>query len=290
MVRGNENNVDLNRNFIDFDRPTPANPFYVQLHRRLPSRVGVDEELVDEWTATFEAFWKEHGDYPASDALSRGQYAFPDGLQYGGDRLQASAAVLTSRIGARCRQARHVVYLDWHSLIRIGDGELVFLCFNQTGGPLFARAGSWWGERAIDRSTVNRQWGEGVERSERRPSRNGLLMWGLQRAIAPTADLAGAVIEFCADPDSLNGDLRARARVLVQERWLLATRQFDTPAGRHVTACLRESISPTRWSFQEPALDRALDTYARALDGAAAWARENCPAAVGPLLQTSAFE
>jgi Protein of unknown function (DUF2817) len=290
MVRCNENNVDLNRNFVDFTRPLPANPLYEELDTKLPSRIGVDEDLVEEWASVLEGFWSRHGDWSASDALSRGQYTNPYGLQYGGQRPQFSASVLTSRIGVRCSRARHVVYLDWHSLIRVGDGKQVFLCFNQTGGPLFERVASWWGSAAIDRGAVNRQWGEGVERSERRPSRNGLVMWGLQHAVAPSADLAGAVIEFCADPDSLHGNLRARARLYVQERWLLKNRAYESPTGRYVVAALRESISPTRRSFQDKALEVALQTYSKALEGAAAWAREDVAAEPGQLVHSAAFE
>lgn len=281
VVRCNENNVDLNRNFIDFRQPPPGNPLYGQLHQRLPRRVGIDEDLVEEWACVFEGFWKEHGDRAASDAVSRGQYGWQTGIQYGGDRLQFSARTLISRIGARCTRARHIVYLDWHTLIRAGDGKLIFLCFNQTGGSLYQRVASWWGAEAIDRKAVSRQWAAGIQPSEGCPSRYGLAMCGLQHAVAPGADLAGAVIEFCADADGLNGDLRSRARVLVQERWLLATRQYDTPTGRHAVARLRESISPTRRSFQEKALDKALETYDRALSGAAAWAGENAPASPG---------
>jgi hypothetical protein len=290
MVRYNENNVDLNRNFIDFNQALPANPLYEQLDSKLPQRVGTDEDLVEELAEVLERFYAEHGDWTAADALSRGQYTRPSGLQFGGDKPQFSSQTIAARIRARCANARHIAYVDWHSLLWIGDGNLIFLCFNQTGDPLYERVASWWGADAIDRSAVDKQWGAGEKRSERRPTRNGLVMWGLQHVVAPKADLAGAVIEFCADGDSLHSDLRSRSRHYAYERWLMKTRDYDSPTGRRIVALLRESTSPTRKSFQDKALERAMETYDKTFAGAATWAKENVPAAPGQLVHAAAFD
>jgi hypothetical protein len=289
MVRNNENNVDLNRNCIDFAAPRPANQLYDRFHMTLPVRIGFDEALIDEWEASYEAFWTEHGAWVASDAATRGQYTQPSGVHFGGDAPQWSVVTLSDVLRRYCGRARHVVYLDWHTLVRLGDGRLVFLCFNQTGDPLFQRVGSWWTPEAIDRDRVNQQWGDGVERSERRPSRRGLLMWGLQNELAPRADLAGAVIEFCADADLTEGDLRAQVRATVYETWLLATREYDSRDGRRLVEWLREANSPTRSSFEEKAVACALATYQAAIEGAARWAEENVPAMPGLLVRGARF-
>jgi Protein of unknown function (DUF2817) len=289
MVRSNENNVDLNRNFIDFDAPLPVNPLYEEFHATLPTRIGFDDALVDEWESAYETFWAKHGAWAASDAVTRGQFTRPDGVHFGGTGPQWSARILRSILRNYCAKARHVVYIDWHTLMRLGDGKLVFLCFNQTGDALFERVGSWWTRAAIDRDRVNRQWGEGIERSERRPSRHGLLMWGLQNELAPRADLAGAVIEFSADAGLTEGDLRAQVREKVYERWLLATRAYDTPVGRRLVEWLREANSPTRVAFQETAIEAALGTYRAALDGAGRWAAEKLAANPGLLVRSAGF-
>lgn len=290
MVRYNENNVDLNRNFVDFGAPLPENPLFETLEGTIPKRVGFDEDLVEEWAAAYDAFWKTHGDWAASDAASRGQYTLPHASQYGGDRPQWSSEILLSRVKTLCGSARHITYLDWHSLVRLGDGELLHLCFNQTGDPLFRRAATWWGETTIDRDAVNRKWGKGWSRSERRPSRHGLMMWGLQHMLAPTADVAGAVIEFCADADRLHSGLRAGVRLRIFEQWLLTTRGYDTPDGRAIVERLREATSPTRRSFMEKGLDAAMDAYSKAVAGAGDWARENIPATPGLLQRSSSFQ
>jgi hypothetical protein len=289
MVRNNEHNVDLNRNFIDFTAELPANELYEQFHATLPARIGFDEDLISEWEAAYESFWTQHGSWTASDAVTRGQYTRPAGVHFGGSEPQWSAVTLAKILHRYCSKARHVVYLDWHTLVRLGDGKLVFLCFNQTGDPLFERVGSWWTRDAIDRDRVNQQWGDGVERSERRPSRHGLLMWGVQNELAPQADLAGAVIEFCADAELTEGDLRAQVRATVYERWLLATRDYQSRDGKRLVEWLRESSSPTRAAFEEKSIACALETYRAALAGAAVWAKEKQPATPGLLVRGAGF-
>ncbi|WP_313065912.1 DUF2817 domain-containing protein, partial [Achromobacter animicus] len=82
-TRTTENNVDLNRNFVDHTRPYPANPHYATLHPHL---------IPAQWTeATHEAaaqaldtFKATHGADTLFNVTASGQYTHPDGLVYGG--------------------------------------------------------------------------------------------------------------------------------------------------------------------------------------------------------------
>src|SRR3546814_9336896 len=44
MLRVNENNVDLNRNFLAFAAPLPPNPVYAAIEQTLPPPTGLGEE------------------------------------------------------------------------------------------------------------------------------------------------------------------------------------------------------------------------------------------------------
>lgn len=288
MLRTNENKVNINRNSIDFTSPPPVNPLFREIFDTFPTRMGHDEELVAEFDAAYAAAEQKYGRWEVSDALGRGQYQEPDGYEYGGTRSEWSSRTLFDIMRRQCAGARHIAYVDWHTLINIGDGKLVFLCFNQTNDHLFDRAGTWWGREAIDRETVNKQWSEGT--TNKRPSRAGILMWGVQQAMAPQADVSGAVIEFCADPDSFILSPQDGQRGWVYSRWLRHTRDYANPTGRFVAAYLREATSPTRRSFQESALDAARETYRNTFAGAGRWAAENLPAQPGKLVHYSAFD
>src|SRR3546814_4814807 len=62
-----------------------------------------------------------------------GQYGDPGGVEYGGDRLQWSSRTVVEIVTRLCGRARHVAYIDWHSLIPIGDGRLIFVGFPAGG-------------------------------------------------------------------------------------------------------------------------------------------------------------
>ncbi len=287
LLRTNEHSVNINRNAIDFTAPLPENSLFEEIFATFPTRAGHDEDLVAEFGAARAAAEKKYGKWEVNDALGRGQYTNAAAPEYGGTRSEWSSQTLFSILKKLCAGARHIAYLDWHTLVSIGDGKLVYLCFNQTGDHLFERAGAWWGREAIDREAVNKQWSTGT--ANRRPSRNGILMWGVQRALAPQADVAGAVIEFSSDPIELLSNPEGSQRVWVYSRWLRHTRDYQSPMGRFVAAYLRETATPTRRSFQEAALTAARGSYARAFAGAARWAEENVSARPGKLVYYSAF-
>ena len=84
LSRTTENNVDLNRNFVDRSAgPTPTNPHYESLHDDLMIRQWTDAEnaRVD---AAMGSFTEKHGRDALFDTLARGQYLHQDGLMYGG--------------------------------------------------------------------------------------------------------------------------------------------------------------------------------------------------------------
>lgn len=286
MLRVNENGVNLNRNFIDFTAPSPSNALYDRIAAELPKRLGLDEALVDEWNGALDQARAKYGARPTSEAISSGQYTDPSGIEYGGDRLQWSSATVIDIVTRFCARSRHVAYIDWHSLIPIGDGNLIFLTANAKGDPLYRRSADWWGEDAIDQETVSSQWASGT--SAPRGATHGALMWGLQRALAPWADLAGALVEFCCDPDSFANSSEPDTRTTMWERWLLATLAHNQPVGRPVVQYLREAASPTRRSYEDAALAAAMPVYRQAIIGAGHWAEENVPAECGRLIQSDA--
>ena len=118
--RYNENNVDLNRNFIldwdSFDRA--SNKDYPKVHEFLgpTGKIG-------------NAFWHEAGFYlsladtalsqgaaTVSDALLTGQYEYPQGVYYGGNGDEASTVYLKA-VFEQCLDSNYenIVHIDVHS-------------------------------------------------------------------------------------------------------------------------------------------------------------------------------
>ncbi len=121
--RVTEENVDLNRNWVDFSQPLPANPGYAELHDHYcpPRR---DAATLDGAEAAIAAWRGRHGDHAERVARSSGQYTHADGIFYGGQgptwARRTSEAVLAQHLG----RARTVAVVDLHTgLGPYGYGE-----------------------------------------------------------------------------------------------------------------------------------------------------------------------
>ncbi len=117
--RVTEDNVDLNRNFINHQAGIyPENHGYEQLAPyAVPSHwEGPQKDQTDQYLL---AFAKEHGESQLTQALAGGQYHFPQGLFYGGNRPTWSNQTLLSIASTLPPSVEEVVFIDLHS----GFGE-----------------------------------------------------------------------------------------------------------------------------------------------------------------------
>ena len=112
--RVNEDNVDLNRNFVDWQAGAPANTRYAGLHDAFvcrewegPERIKADEKLA--------AARKSLGQNGLASIVEAGQYDFPDGMFYGGDGPVWSNRTLNEILATFAGEARQVVVFDLHT-------------------------------------------------------------------------------------------------------------------------------------------------------------------------------
>jgi hypothetical protein len=125
-TRFNEDNIDLNRNYLaDWTPPLPRNPGYEALaewaapvDRSEAAREEADRALL-AWAAT--------NGFPAlQSALSGGQYSHPKGVYYGGARPSWSHETLMGFLDAEARGATRLVTIDLHTgLGPFGHGEII---------------------------------------------------------------------------------------------------------------------------------------------------------------------
>ena len=147
--RVTEENVDLNRNFVDHARPYPPNPGYGELHAGI-SPTRWDKDSIRDAFAALDAFRETKGEQAFSDAYNGGQYSHADGFFFGGQRAQWSNDAFRKAIRAHVGHARRAAIIDLHT----GIGPFldhVFLCFHAPESPAYERARKWWGERAVNR-------------------------------------------------------------------------------------------------------------------------------------------
>ena len=200
--RVTEENVDLNRNFVDHARPYPANPGYTALHPGI-SPARWDDASVDGVFAALAEFRAKHGEQAFSDAYNGGQYANPDGVFFGGHRVQWGNRAFRDAVRTHVGHAKHAALIDLHT--GIGPWlDHVFLCFHPPGSPPYERARAWWGERAVNRQGSTHKALAVYQ---------GLLVDAFQAEL-PNAQTTAVVIEF----GTRSRELMQRANMSL--RWL----------------------------------------------------------------------
>lgn len=147
--RVTEENVDLNRNFVDHSRPYPPNPGYDELHAAISPSSWDDESIRGVFSA-LESFRERNGEQAFSDAYNGGQYGHADGVFFGGHRPQWSNDAFRAALRDHAGHAKRAAIIDLHT----GIGPYLdhfFICFHAAGSPAYERARRWWGERAVNR-------------------------------------------------------------------------------------------------------------------------------------------
>lgn len=142
--RVDEDNADVNRNFIDHAQP-PVNADYAQLADWIAPE-DIAPETMEAANAQLREYERAHGSFALQAAISRGQYAFPRGLYFGGVCESWSAAMLKDVFREELAHIRRLVAIDFHTgLGETGAAEMIVEHAPDT--PLYVRAKKLWGAR-----------------------------------------------------------------------------------------------------------------------------------------------
>jgi hypothetical protein len=141
--RVTEDNVDLNRSFVD-QGACPDNEGYEELKQAIaPANLNAD--TLKEADAVLRAYGKKHSAFALQEAISKGQYKHPDGMYYGGAREQWSAGLFRHIVRRELGNCRTIGVVDFHTgLGPYGYGELI--CEDPADSLAYRRARSWWGD------------------------------------------------------------------------------------------------------------------------------------------------
>lgn len=112
--RQNENNVDLNRNFVDHERHDIKRPEYVALNPLL-CPVELTPETDEAFLAAANRIVEEHGFAYAARIVSEGQWECPDGLYYGGTQPEESNRIIRDLFAGRVSDSKEAVLIDLHT-------------------------------------------------------------------------------------------------------------------------------------------------------------------------------
>jgi hypothetical protein len=144
--RSTAEGCDLNRNFIDFSKPLPANPGYDELAEHIDP-ADISEAGIRRAEAAIAAYREKHGELALS-RIRTGQYTRPGGKGYGGTNPTEARRTLEQIANDFDVAARdQVIIIDYHSgLGPYGYGEL--MCEAVSGLDGHERAVSIFGPSA----------------------------------------------------------------------------------------------------------------------------------------------
>ncbi len=139
--RTTQENVDLNRNFVDFSQPLAANPGYDEL---APWLVPEQWPPSADNEAQIAAFIARHGMGGFQTAVSSGQHGHPQGLFFAGQGPSWSHQAWRQVLRDHGRACSRLAWIDLHTgLGPSGHGERIFAC--RDDATALARARAWWG-------------------------------------------------------------------------------------------------------------------------------------------------
>ena len=252
LRRVTEENVDLNRNFVDHQAGHPCNDEYSKLHPVvLPE--SWDAKTVAKSTAALEAYATKHSLYKLQSVLTGGQYDHPDGIFYGGREPTGAHRRFMEIVEAHVAGARHVLFLDWHTgLGPYGAGEL--LGITRPGSDHGDRVSAWFGHGLATPA-------EGQSTSA---SLTGTIGSGLRRRMSGTETaVTSLTVEFGTYP------VRDVLMPLIADNWLHAKGNPDSDLGRVIKGQIRKALYPDEDDWKELVWVRGRQILRRGIRGLA---------------------
>ncbi len=141
--RVNEDNADINRNFVDHKNP-PLNAAYDLLADSIAPK-DISEASVKASNAKLRAYREAHGAFKLQEAISAGQYKHSDGLYFGGMRESWSGRMLKAVFDEELSGVERLIAVDFHT--GLGEhGAAEMITEDLPGSPAYARAKKLWGD------------------------------------------------------------------------------------------------------------------------------------------------
>jgi polar amino acid transport system ATP-binding protein len=249
--RQTEDNVDLNRNFVDFGAPLPSNVRYETLRDALtPSQV--DGPTWIESQRRIAEFRVTHGESGLAEAVFRGQYTDPKGVGFGGFAPTWSNHTLQAILSGYAHAAREVAFVDFHTgLGPFGHGAL--LSMEAVGSDELAAARAWYGESVIALKGNRREMPYDVQGD----------IGAAVAKLLPAARVVAVTLEFGTFELDEFLDLQVR------DCWLQHHGEPHSPQGEEIRRQLQRFFYPRDRAWRESVRARGLEVIDQALTGLA---------------------
>lgn len=242
--RVNEDNADVNRNFVDHRHP-PSNEAYDSLADAIAPN-DLSEETIRAANARLSAYARENGPFALQAAISSGQWRHGKGVYYGGARESWSARMLKSVFREELADVEHLIIIDFHTgLGECGAAEMI--TEDVPGSAGYERAKSLWGES--------------VASSEAGESLSAPLRGTIDKAVA--AWTAGKTLTFAA-LEVGTAPVREVFDALRRDNWLHAYAGMRHAQAKAIKRQIRDAFYPDTQEWKRKVWDHASGAVERA--------------------------
>lgn len=236
--RVTEDNVDLNRNFIDHGNAKPENPGYDAL-RAFICPNDWTEESEQRNLAALRAYAARHGMDALETAIASGQYVDPQGVFYGGTQPTWSNRMLRAILAPFAATAKQVAFIDLHTGIGpYGFGEI--MSNHPARDPGHQIMQQWWGGEAT-------YFDDGTSSSY-------YVVGDTQLAVnqtLPDAQIAGITLEYGTIPEKTDMMNAVRA-----DNWLYVHGDVNSQKGRAIKAQIRAAFYQEKDNWKDMVVER----------------------------------
>ncbi|CDF84649.1 hypothetical protein PKB_3305 [Pseudomonas knackmussii B13] len=244
--RWTHENVDLNRNFIDFSKPRQRNENYAKLDPILLPRQWPPGLLS---RARLIGFLLKHGRKGVHSAVAGGQNSHPQGLFFIGQEATWSNQTVREVLREHGRQCRRLCWIDLHTgLGPKGHGERIFVGANDP--------------QALERT--RRWWGREVTSSYDGDSISVPLQGQMIRAASeecPQAELTAITLEYGTLPGT------KVLSALCAEQWLSNTKEASPQKAQRIRRRLRDAFYVDEDGWKRRVLEQAAEASRQGLAG-----------------------
>ncbi|CAB3805479.1 hypothetical protein LMG28688_06185 [Paraburkholderia caffeinitolerans] len=244
--RATQENVDLNRNFVDFSTTLPDNAGYAEIHDLLLPRDWPPQNANE---ILLNAYRERVGVRGFQRAVALGQYAFEDGLHFGGVAPTWSNSTFRSILRKYAVGSRHIGSIDIHTgLGPYGVGERIFAA---PDNPVtLARSRQWWGDNMTSVAT------------------------GTSVSIPLSGPIQAALSEECPDAAQTNVCLEFGTYAMDEvvhamraEHWLHRYGCTDNAKRNTIKAALKRAFYPEHDDWKLAVWVQGREVYLQALNG-----------------------
>lgn len=248
--RVNEDNMDINRNFIAFERGAtpPQNPAYAEVQPWLLPE-NWDAAAISGIEAQLKAYYERVGAKAANAAIVGGQHSHADGIFYGGTAPCWSHHMIRDVCTRYLSRAERIAVVDFHTgLGPFGYSELI--CRHAPDSQALSLARQWFGD-AVTSPALGQSDSPIIE---------GNLRMGIARFCEPAVTVA-VNIEVGTLPSE-----QVRLSVIA-DNWLHLRGDVFSEQGQAIKRQIRAAFYPEDPSWADICYPRALEIQQQALVG-----------------------